>query len=411
MEDVNLADLPTFADSLYKELMRSHEKRFEARIKNVRRASDELSTVASKLEVSIRNAWGSLDKTTSEQGIRLVQTIKETTNQISNLSIPSDYNGMESLHKTMVEASDKIIMTVRKYVPKLYKAMKTEIASLNSSLTKLETTIKEFGTSLDDSPGGEIESLKVDIRMLLQKDHTLKERIADNGQIRKALASSADEEKTLLHEQEILLSHDGFRELLQSEDASRSNAEAIELFLQPLVKALKKYERMSDEKSIDHQVLTRLVENPRAAVSESDFQTLLRIFNALNGALSRGELGIEERKRKRAEGVILSITQGDLEQLRTEQVTIQNRIKKTKDQLQATGLLHKNEELAETIKRTQFKTVQLNTQLAENEKRIEALAGMISKEKSLIENEITRLSSRSITIRTDPSIQTGYQEA
>ncbi len=256
MEDVNLADLPTFADSLYKELMRGHEKRFEARIKNVNRASDELSTVASRLEVSIRNAWGSLDKTTSEQGLRLVQTIKELTHQISNQSIPSDYNGLESLHKTSVEASDKIIITIRKYVPKLYKAMKTEIASLNSSLTRLETTINEFGTSLDNSPGSEIESLRADIHTLLHKEHTLKELVAENRQIRKTVASSVDEEKTLLHEQENLLSHDGFRQLLQLEDASRSKAEAIEQFLQPLTKALKKYERiMSDNKSIDHRSL------------------------------------------------------------------------------------------------------------------------------------------------------------
>ena len=405
MEDVNVADLPTFADSVYKELMRGHEKRFEARIKNVNRASDELSTVASRLEVSIRNAWGSLDKTTSEQGLRLVQTIKELTHQISNQSIPSDYNGLESLHKTSVEASDKIIITIRKYVPKLYKAMKTEIASLNSSLTRLETTINEFGTSLDNSPGSEIESLRKDIHTLLHKEHTLKELVAENRQIRKTVASSVDEEKTLLHEQENLLSHDGFRQLLQLEDASRSKAEATEQFLQPLAKALKKYERiMSDNKSIDHVVLTRLVENPRAAVSETDFHTLLHIFNALNGALSRGELGIEERKRKRAEEVILSIKQGDLEQLRTEQVEIQNRIKKTNDQLQATGLLHTKEELTEAITRTQSKTAQLNMQLAENEKRIEAITGTISKEKLLIENEIARLSGKKVTIRTEPSI-------
>ncbi len=120
--------------------------------------------------------------------------------------------------------------------------------------------------------------------------------------------------------------------------------------------------------------------------------------------MSRGELGIEERKRKRAEEVILSIKQGDLEQLRTEQVEIQNRINRTNDQLQATGLLHKKEELTEAITRTQSKTAQLNMQLAENEKRIEAITGTISKEKLLIENEIARLSGKKVTIRTEPSI-------
>lgn len=381
--------------------MRSHEKRFEARIKNIRRASDELSTVASRLEVSIRNAWGSLDKTTSEQGLRLVQTIKEAANQISNQSIPSDFNGLESLHKTSVGASDKIILTIRKYVPKLYKAMKTDIASLNSSLTKLETTINEFGTSLDDSPGSAIESLKVDIRDILEKEHTLNELLEDNRQIRKTLASSVDGERTLLREQETLLTNEEFRQLFQLEDAARSKAETIEQFLQPLVKPLKKYGRiMSDDKSLDRRILTQLVEKPQATVSETDPRALLRLFNSLNGALNRGELGIEERKRKRAEEVILSISRGDLEQLRSEFASIQERIKKTEDQLQITGLFHKKEQLAEALTQTQSKTAQLNAQLAENERRLEIVTAMISKEKSLIEKEVAQLCGKHITIRT-----------
>ena len=403
MQDVNLVDLPAFADSLYKELMRGHEKRFEARIKNIRRAADELSTVASRLEVSIRNAWGTLDKTTSEQGLRLVQTIKETTNQISNQDIASDYNGLESFHKTSVVASDKIILTIRKYVPKLYKAMKTEIASLNSSLTRFETAINEFGSSLDSSPGSAIESLKADIRTLLEKEHTLNELRADNKEIRKTLDSSVDRERALLGEQQSLLSHETYRQLLQLEDMLRSKAEGIEQFLQPLGKAIKKFERVSDDKSLNYQVLTRLIENPRTAVSETDPQTLLRVFNAVDGALIRGELGIEERKRKRAEEVILSITRGDLEHFRTEYVSIQDRIKNTYDQLQATGLLHKKEELTESLSRTQSNTAQLNNRLAENEKRIEDVTRMLLKEKSMIEDEIARLSRKTITIRAEPT--------
>ena len=402
MEDVKLADLPAFADSLYKELMRHHEKRFEARIKNIKRASDELATVTSRLEVSIRNAWGTLDKTASEQGLRLVQTIKESTNQISNQQIQSDYYGLEAFHKSAVEASDKIILTIRKYVPKLYKAMKTEIASLNSSLTKFEATINEFGSSLDKSPGSALESLKADIRTLTKREQKLNEFRTENREIRKTLTSSVENEKALLRDQETLLSHEMFRQLLQLQDELRSKAEAIELFLQPLSKALKKYERTSDDKSSDHQVLTQLVENPRITVLETDPQKYLRVLNALNGALSRGELGIEERKRKRAEEVISLISQGNLEQLRTQYLLIQDRISRMNDQLQTNGLLEKREKLAEALTRTESKTKQLNTQLAESEKRIEEMGRMMLKEKSLIEAEIERLSGKTIAIRTEP---------
>ena len=403
MEDIKLADLPAFADSLYKELMRGHEKRFEARIKNIKRTSDELASVASRLEVSIRNAWGTLDKTASEQGLRLVQTIKETTNQISNQTIKSDYHDLEDFHKSAVDASDKIILTIRKYVPKLYKAMKTEIASLNSSLTKFEAAINEFGTSLDNSPGSALESLRSDIHTLTEKERVLNEFRAENREIRKTLTASLEGEQALLREQETLLSHETFRQLFQLDDELRSKAEAIEQFLQPLNKALKKHERTADDKSADHQVLTRLLENPRAAVLETDSQTLLRVLNALNGALSRGELGIEERKRKRAEEVITLVSRGDLEQLRTEYFSILDSINRINDQLQASGLLQKKQELSESLTRIQYKNSQVNIQQADNEKRIQEMTREMQKEKSLIEAEIERLSKKTIVIRTEPT--------
>ena len=65
--------------------MRSHEKRFAERIKNVKRASEDLAAVANRLEVSIRNAWGSLDSTTSDQGVRLTQTIIRAAQYVNAL--------------------------------------------------------------------------------------------------------------------------------------------------------------------------------------------------------------------------------------------------------------------------------------------------------------------------------------
>jgi len=402
MEDVRLIDLPVFANDLCRDIMRSHEKRFAERIKIMKRTSDDLSIVAGKLEVSIRNAWGSLDKTSSEQGVRLVQTIKEAAQQISEQDVPSEYTDLEALHKTAVEISNRIIMAIKKYVPKLYKVMKTEIASLNSSITRFEASINALGTALDESPGSEIESLKVDIRTLLQKDCTLNELHAKKREIADLIASSLEVEKKLLQDQEALLSQETFRELLQLNEALRSKGEAMEQFLQPLSKALKKYERTlsTDDKSLSYQILTRLIANPQVTVSETDPQTLLQIFNALNGALVRGELGIEEKKRKRAEEVIVAISRGELAQQRAEFISLQNRIRSTSDQLRATGLLSKKEELVQAIASAQSKIAQLNAQLGENEKRLEDTDRLITREKSQIEKEILKLSGNPIAIRT-----------
>jgi tetratricopeptide (TPR) repeat protein len=268
LENVNLVELPAYADTLCKGIMRSYEKRFVEREKNIKRASDDLAVVANRLEVSIRNAWGSLDKTTSEQGVRLAQTIREAAQQISKQDIQSEYSGSETFHTTAVEASDKVILAIRKYVPKLHKALKTDIASLNSSITKFEAAINAFGIALDESPGSAIESLKVDIHTLLEKEHTLNELRRERQKIHESATMSLDAEKALLKEQEALLSHEEFRQLLQLQDALQSKNGAIEQLIQPLLKALRKYERTlsDDDKSFDRRVLTRLMKIGRAHV-------------------------------------------------------------------------------------------------------------------------------------------------
>lgn len=403
MENVNLVDLPAYGDTLCKDIMRSHEKRFVEREKNIKRASDDLAVVANKLEVSIRNAWGSLDKTTSEQGVRLTQTIREAAQLISKQDIQSDYSGSEIFHTTAVEASEKVILAIRKYVPKLHKALKTDIASLNSSITKLEGAINAFGITLDESPGSAIESLKVDIHTLLEKEHTLNELRREMQKIHGFVTISLDAEKALLKDQEALLSHEEFRQLLQLQDALQSKNEAIEQFIQPLLKALKKYERTlsDDNKSVDRRVLARLIDHPRATVAETDSHSLLQVFIPLNGALTRGELGIEERRRKRAEEVIAAITQGELDHLRGEYITIQDNIRNTTERLKTTGLLPKKEDLLRSLEGTRSKTAQLNTQLTENEKRIEDVIKIISRDKSLIEKELTKLSGKPFAIKTE----------
>ena len=81
-----------------------------------------------------------------------------------------------------------------------------------------------------------------------------------------------------------------------------------------------------------------------------------------------------------------------------EYVSVQDKIRNTSDELRTTGLLSRKEKLLESLGETQSKTARLNMQLAENEKRIEDVTRMISKEKTLIEKEITKLSGKSIVI-------------
>ena len=403
-ENIGLDKLSDFEATLSKDLMRNHERRFADRIKNVKRSSDDLAAVADRLEVSVRNAWGSLDKATSEQGLRLTQTIRDRAQQLSNQTVQSAYKDSDNYHETAVEASNKIILAIRRYVPKLHKTLKTDIASLNSSLAKFEDSINLLGTALDESPGSALETLEADVRILLEKNQALKLLQAQNVQILESISKEVESESVLKAEQDSLLSNDEFRQLKHYEEALRTKEEEIDQFLQPLLKPLKKFEKMRSTDNLsqpERQAIAKLIEDSKNAVFEIDNRTVLQILKTLGSSLMRGDLQIEDRKRKRAEEVIVSVDNGELERVRQSYFTLKQDAQNVTDRLAASGLIQKRDELFRQLTEIQSKELQLNVHLSDNKRRVDEMTKAISKQRALIESKITELSGKEVDVRVE----------
>lgn len=401
-ETIQLDELDSFINSLAHDTMRNHEKIFADKTRSVKRTSEAIVTIASRLEVAIKNAWGSIDKTTSEQGIRLTETIKEAARQLATEEVNFDYASSETFHKTAVDTLNRIIRAIKKYVPKLHRVLKSEVASLNSTLNKLEVIINSLGVSLDESPGSQLETLRLDIKNIQEKDNALRELKLQHEEIDQSISRISQNEETLLKDQDTLLSNEEFRQLHQYEGALKSKGEEIEQFLQPLVKPLKKLERTlsSEEPIANRNTIIGIIENPKESISKLDSQIIHQALNALNDALNQGKIEIEERKRRRAQETIQAIGRGEMEQLRTKYLTLQKDIQTASDTLAANGLLDKSEKMKHMLKDTRSKREQLEAARSENSKKIEECTKTIARQKSLIESKITKLSGRQISIIT-----------
>ena len=397
--EVQLKDLEAFNETLTHDLMKNHEKLFGEKIRNIRRSLEDMINVAERLDVAVKNAWGSLDKTTSEQGIRLTQTIKECVRELSGHEINSTYASSDKYHTMAVQVSNRIVLSIRKYVPKLHRALKTEIAALNSTLTKLESSINSLGTALDDSPGRTIESLNSETKLLFAKREATEEIETQNRGVEESIRKSSKEEKDLAEEQNLLLSREEFLKLQRCQDSLKTKKEEIEQFLQPLAKPFRKFERtLPENTTIDRSALAKLMENPTEAISRINRQTIDAIFRALNDAVSQGKLGIEERKRKRALEVIEAANLGQLEKLRTSLRSIEHDTQTTTAKLISDGLFDMKEKLRQQLARKETEIEQLRSVRDNNRKKIEELTKIISKQKSLIESRIANLSGQNITI-------------
>lgn len=382
--------------------MRNHEKIFADKIRGIKRTSEDIATIAERLEVAIKNAWGSLDKTTSEQGIRLTQTIKETARQLSTRNYRSDYVGSEEFHEAAVETLNRIILVIKKYVPKLHRVLKADVASLNSTLNKLEGTINSLGVSLDESPGIAFETLQSEIRNILEKDTTLRELKLQTQEIDQSILSATENEKTLLKNQETLLSNEDFHQFQLCEDALKSAGEEVEQFLQPLIKPLRKLERtLSSKDSIaDRNTIIKIIDNPREVTSQFDTQTIRRVLSKLDDALNHGQIEIEERKRRRAHETIQAINRGELDRIQTGYLTLQKDKQAAKEKLASSGLLDMSQEMSVSLKENLSQRERLEVTRNDNSKKIEELTKAISKQKILIESKIEKLSGQHVSVVT-----------
>jgi len=407
MDSVSASEVPVekladFCESLEREVMKGHEKRFAERVRAVQEASNALGNTAARFASSVRNAWGSMDKAASEYGLRLAQIIQHTSATISRREVGSNYQDAEKFHEDSIEALNKIIVTVRKYIPKLHRGLKTEMAALNSSLAKLENSVRALGTSLDESPGTKIDSLRRDSQLLVQRHgEVLKLRTEEREQTASLEAISGRERELLADKQE-LSSQEEFLELKRYEDSLRLKADEIKQFFQPVVKPLLKLERAASTKQgskIDIKTLHSLVDTPLDAIATGQVFAITELLTQLEEALRQGQLEVEERRRRKAEETIHRVKSGTTEKLREEYLTIQANVQETLRQLRARGLLEKRDRLDELLAEARGEKETVTARLTDLRRKIDDLSRNMLKQKGEIESQISKIAHRSVDIQ------------
>jgi len=384
--------------------MKDHEKRFAERTRAIRETSTTLSITAGRFESSVKNAWGTMDKAASEYGMRLAHTIQETTEQITRAEPSTKFVDAEKFHEESIHALNKIIVSIRKYLPKLHRGLKTEMAALNTALAKLENSVRSLGAALDESPGAKIESIRREADILTRRLGDFLTLRKDETECVGTLQSISERENRLSRDQTELTSQGEFLELRRYEESMRVKDDEIRQFFQPIVKPLVKLERVASAKqnpTLDFQTLRGLVESPVETLATGQTFAMLKLLGQLDDALSRNELDIEERKKRKAQDTILSIKDGAIEAMRQEYLTIQANIQETLRQLRGNGLLEKRDKFEELLAQARNEKETVEARHREVQRRIDEVGKDIIKQKTALESQLSKLAHRKITIRSD----------
>ena len=404
LKEIKINQLDSFCTALTHNLMKEHEKRFGDKIRSVREASAGLNNAGGRLAAGVKNAWGTMEKQVVEYGIRLAQTIQEKAQNISRQEAASSYHEAGIFHQDAVRTLNEIILTVRRYVPKLQRMLKPEMAALNSSLVRLEKSITDLGTTLDASPGHKLESLNRDVQTIQEKQRELfRLRSEENAEQTLIEATSARQTESESKERELLSSPE-FLELGKYEESLKHKEDEIKQLLQPLIKPFLKLERVAATKQgplVDVKALRDLVDTPIETVMAGQRFASMQLLGLLEENLTAGKLEIVDRKRRKAEEAIEAIKQGALDRARDDYLTLQANTQETLRQLKSKGLLDKRDELNQQLKETRSQIEVIETRQKELRRRSDELTIVVSRLKASIESQINKVAHESVTIITD----------
>ena len=397
-------ELNEFCKTLTRDSMKDYEKRFADRMRSIREASTGLNNAGARLGMGVKNAWGTMDKQASEYGMRLVQTIQENAQTLTEKKASSNFHDAGIFHQDAVKALNDIIMTVRRYVPKLHKLLRPEMTTLNSSLMRLEKVVMELGTALDGSPGLKLESLQREVDEVQLKQAELLRLRSEKDAERVLLHATSGRENDLQSTEHELLSSPEFSELGRYEEALKLKEDQIRQIIQPLIKPLLKLERAmttKQEPSIDVKALRDLIDSPVETVVTGQRFASIQLLDVLEKTLAAGKLEVPERKRRRAEEAIQAIKQGDLDKERDEYVALQANIQETLRQLRSTGLVDKRDKLNRQLLETRSQIEAIEHREKELLRRIDDATKTVLKLKTSIESQISKVSQKSVSIATE----------
>jgi hypothetical protein len=392
-KQVTVRELPAFAASISKSVMKEHEKRFADGVKSVKRSAIELSHSASRFGAAIKNAWGSIDKATSEQGVRLTQLIEETATDLAKQQTGVTYAEAEIFHEKSVAATNTVIVATRKYLPKIHRTLKSEIAALNTSLVKLEEAIKTLGNALDQSPGAKLVPLEREITLLSQEHQLLRDIKTQQVKTETEITKTTNDHETLLAKRKELLETPKFRELKGLEEKLNERAEEIKQYFQPLMKPLLKYHRIiMDQRSypVELAVLEKLIDEPVNVLLTSQPAATLQILRELRVKLERGELEIDERKRRKVEENISKLSE-ITERFRSDYAALNDEISKRQNGLRSVGLFQELERLNELLTEKNLALQHLNATQADYARKMGQFSETITKRKTSIELQLSKL--------------------
>jgi hypothetical protein len=264
---------------------------------------------------------------------------------------------------------------------------------LEDSIVSLNRSILELSQALDESKLKEIKAAAAAAGRLVQDVDRLYLVTAELAMKRKALQELVDRESGLRRELSTMSKAEGLSELNRIEtQITHKETETLAL-VEPLSKPLRKLDRPDIKlpSTLNRATLDRLVDNPLRALLELPLTEIDEVLHSLDQMIGRGDLMLDERRKRKAMRTIEELQAGILKGVREDYSVLQANRQEALRQLRASGLYDQWSQLRNQIEKIEGEKISCMAQIGGMESQEAQQRSLVVTQKTALEKTLGRI--------------------
>jgi len=378
----------------------SWSKVFADAAKQVMRSFGLVEKAAFNVGDATKRAWGSLTRPMEQHGLRLSDQIVEICTSFATEELGASYDAVRGYEERSAQAARSITKIYNKYAGSIIRSAKSEVSVLQDSILSLNQSMHELSRLLDESRVKEIKATVPDADRIVEDIDQLRLLMEELARQKYALQELQAREPKLQSELSVLSKDRGLAELEQIEARIKQKETEATASVEPLSKPLRKIDRPDVKlpRELRRATVDKLIEDPIVALLELPMAELLGVLGSLHEMIGRGDLALDERRKRKAVKAIDELQTGGLERLREDYGVLQANRQEAIRQLRASGIYDRWSLLRNQIHKTQTERASCLDRIADLESQETQQRSLIAAHKAATEKTLANILEDEVSI-------------
>ena len=378
----------------------SWSKMYADAAKQVMRSFGLVAKAALNVGDATKRAWGSLTRPMEQHGFRLSDQVVEICRSQTTQDPGTSYDEVRDFAERSAQATRYVTKIYNKYAGSIIRSAKSEVSMLQGSILSLNQSVHELSRLLDESRVKEIKATVPDADRIVQDIDRLRLLMEELARQKDALQELQAREPKLQSELSVLSKDRGLAELEQIEARIKQKETEAIASVEPLLKPLRKIDRpdMKLPPELRRAAVDKLIEDPTVALLELPLAELLGVLGSLHEMIGRGDLVLDEKRKRKAVRAIDELRKGGLERLREDHGVLKANRQEALRQLRVSGTYDRWSRLRSQIYKAQTERASCLDRISDLESQETQQRSLVAAHKAATEKKLASILEDEVSI-------------